>query len=360
MTTALAEAGTPETLPGYLLAPLDWAAAPLLTMLRADEASTMQVLQIGRPRMHLIALALAHCDGSKQPPTGAELLLRGSLERVTDAVLKRRPPGLKRALEHLPVQVLPAATYRQLVELLDEPAVAKLIYHAHFLTREYIEALYETPQPLRRLVASAKQEFGIEIEGLARGLRILAQRGAAPSFDALVARLASARQAAQFAARVRNLALNLPPVDSTPPAIVGGAQRIDDARQIRRLGKRWQNCLETVYLDDVIESRAAVYLWPDDKAPAACVATLRGRMGWALEDAKGPQNVDLAPDRYNEIAAAFAARGMPRRSDIASLEMMIRRPCSKRLAQIFRNRDRRAYEQCAREEMYMAFEAALP
>jgi hypothetical protein len=357
MTIAFADKGAQKILPGYLLAPLDWAAAPLLAILCADEALTMQVLQIGRPRMHLIALALAHCGGARQMPS-AELLLRGSLERVTDAVLQRRPPGLKRALEHLPVQVLPAATYRQLVELLDEPAVAKLIHHAHFLTREYIEALHETPQPLRRLVASAKQAFGIELEGLARGLRILAQRGAAPSFDALVEKLASTRQAAQFVARLRNLVLNLPPVPFSLPAVIGGARRIDDVGQISRLAKQWKNCLETIYLDSVIEYRAAVYLWLDEEAPAACVVTWQGRMGWALEDAKGPDNAELPPDRFNRIVKAFADAGIPRLADVGSLIVLARRTRSDYRAR--RNRDRRAHEQCVLEEMYMEFEQALP
>jgi hypothetical protein len=82
-------------------------------------------------------------------------------------------------------------------------------------------------------------------------------------------------------------------------------------------------------------------------------------MGWGLEDAKGPKNIELDPDRFDEIRKAFAAAGIPRLSAIASLETIATRA--------FRERGRRhnalardVIDQCEREEMFEEFDPALP
>jgi hypothetical protein len=110
-----------------------------------------------------------------------------------------------------------------------------------------------------------------------------------------------------------------------PPATVGGARRIDDIAEIRRLAKRWKNCLADRHLDAVNDGRSAVYLWPDAKAPSVCVVTRHGRLGWALEAAKGPENAELPPARLEEICRAFAAAGIPKESAIEGLEQAVHR-----------------------------------
>ena len=137
-------------------------------------------------------------------------------------MLGRCPKGLKRALGHLPVGVLPRASYRQLVELLENPATASLIYHADSLDEEYLALLHGIPGPLRRIAAEAIDGLRVKPEGLGDGLRVLAARGAAPTFEALVADLAAIRQPAQFIARIGKLVQRLPLPTLMPPATVGG------------------------------------------------------------------------------------------------------------------------------------------
>jgi hypothetical protein len=105
-----------------------------------------------------------------------------------------------------------------------------------------------------------------------------------------------------------------------PPAMVGEARRLDDIAEICRLSKRWKNCLADCYLDAVNDGRAAVYHWPDVKAPAVCVVSRHGRLGWALEDTKGPENAELPPARLKEICCAFAAVSIPWVSVVEALE----------------------------------------
>ena len=269
--------------------------------------------------MHLIALALAYrpCEINA---SFARLIIGGALPAVVDAVLDRRPDGLKRALAHLPVGVLPRASYRQLIELLEEPAAAKLIYHLESLQVKYIGLLHSIPAPLRRITAGAVSDWRIEPEGFVDGLRLLAARGAASSFDALVADLAAIRQPAQFVARIGKLVQQLPLPELMPPAKVGMARRLDGVAEICRLAKRWQNCLASDYLNPVNDGRAAAYFWPHAQAPAACVITRHGRLGWTLDDAKGPENAELPPARLEEIHRAFATVGIPVYSTVKALE----------------------------------------
>jgi hypothetical protein len=115
---------------------------------------------------------LAHWPGEIDAPF-ARLLIPGAPPAVLDAVLGRRPNGLKRALGHLPAGVLPRASYRQLIELLEEPATAALIYHVDVLSDEYIGALHGVPPPLRRVAARAASRYLFRPEGLMDGLRFL-------------------------------------------------------------------------------------------------------------------------------------------------------------------------------------------
>ena len=192
--------------------------------------------------------------------------------------------------------------------------------------------------------------------GLADGLRILAARGAAPSFEALVADLATIRQPAQFLARISKLVQQLPLPELMPPASVGDARRLDGIAEICRLAKRWKNCLADCYLDAVNDGRSAIYLWSHAETPTVCAVSRHGRLGWALQDAKGPENGDLPPARLEEIRYAFAAAGIPGEAPIEALENAAG-VASLRRHGIRRRRLHRRDEAAEIEEIYEGFEA---
>jgi hypothetical protein len=352
----ISEKVIPQRSPGYLMAPFSWAAKPLAAMLEAEPSLFPALFTLSRRRMHLIALALAHWP-NEIDASFARLVIGGVPTVVLDAVLGRRPDGLKRALDRLPVGVLPRASYRQLIELFEEPATAKLLYHRDSLEAEYLGMLHGIPAPLRRIAAAAIDNMHVHPEGLGDGLRILAARGAAPSFERLVAALAAIRQPVQFIARIAKLVQQLPLPEALPPRVVGGARRLDNIAEIRRLAKRWKNCLADGYLNAVNDCRAAVYLWPDAQAPAACVVNRHGRLGWALQDAKGPENAELPPARLEEICGTFAAAGIPREAAVEALEHAAHALSLRR--QRIRRRRLRDIDYDEMYEDTEAFEAAL-
>jgi hypothetical protein len=193
--------------PGYLLAPLRWAADPLVTMIQAEPGLLIDVFELDRTRMHLIALALTHLDG--EPPSQlAPLLLRASTREVLRRVLGRSPPGIKRVLSRLPFAVLSGHGYRRLIEILDDPRSAKLLHHFNEveITESMVRVLHAVPAALRPTIVGLVS-FIDRLDHLPDGLAWLASRGAAASFEALVDDLAAHVQPGQFVARLKALGL---------------------------------------------------------------------------------------------------------------------------------------------------------
>jgi hypothetical protein len=341
----------PRLAPGHLMAPFGWAAKPISAMLETEPSLYRALFTMSRRRMHLIALAFAHWPHEIEPSL-ARLLISGVPTAVLDRVLGRRPAGLKRALNRLPLAVLPAESYRQLIELLDDSTTAKLIYYIQALNEDGISLFYEVPVPLRRVMARAVDQALLNPKGLMDGLRFLASRGAAESFEALALELGALRQPIQMLAHIAKLAEQLPLPEPIPPAAVADARRLDSVAEIRALARRWKNCLAEIYLDSVNYGRSAIYLWPHPQSPAICLVTRHGRLGWAFENAKGPENADLPPIRLAEIERAFTDTGIPGEATIEAIENAIG-------ALHRRDRHRRARRRREEEyeEMYEEFEA---
>jgi hypothetical protein len=192
--------------PGFLLSPFGWAAERLALMIESDPSSAADLFRLSRKRMHLIALALARFDGQEPlrlgPTPLVQLLLRGSTKEILDASLGCDPPGLARALGRFPPRVMAAESYRSLIELLRRRNSAKLLHHAAAINDSTIKLLREIPEPLRPAVFAIHRSSG-KMDGLADGLRLLARRGAASSFETLIAELASARQPGQLIAKIK-------------------------------------------------------------------------------------------------------------------------------------------------------------
>ena len=130
------------------------------------------------------------------------------------------------------------------------------------------------------------------LDHLPDGLHWLASRGAAASFEALVADLAAHIQPGQFIARLKALISELPLPETLPPDQIGKARRIDRATEIHTLGKRYKNCLAT-RAKQIDAGECAIYLWDEPAAPALCQVTRRGRLGWILSEVLGPRNAEL-------------------------------------------------------------------
>jgi hypothetical protein len=164
---------------GHLLAPFRWAAAPLATLIQRQPDLLKALFDIDRPRMHVIALGLAHLpyDRTNQLAT---ILFTAPLREAVHAVLGRCPAGLAGVLHRLPFAVLSRDGYRALIDLLDDPASAKLLYH--FKEKEIADwmvgVLHEIPAALRPVFTAVVPHLAVlhDLPAALRCLPLAAQR----------------------------------------------------------------------------------------------------------------------------------------------------------------------------------------
>jgi hypothetical protein len=289
-------------------------------MVEAEPTLLFHLFELDRARMHLIALALAHLN--EVPPDIGIFLVSGYVRAIIEKILGRNPTGLKRTLGHLPSSVLAPENYRCLVELLAAPEAAKLLHHARSIDESTIKTLRNLPTPLRHPSMLDALKYNDTADGFLDGLHLLVSRGAASSFDALVCELASALRSEQFTAKLEHLVESLPLPNALPPERVGKACRLDQAAAIRSLAKSWHNCLAN-YVADIDAGKYAVYIWQNSSAPAACLVRRHGRLGWFLDQVKGPRNADVEPKQLAVIRSAFSEVGVPPDRVIVSIVGMI-------------------------------------
>jgi hypothetical protein len=273
---------------------------------------------MSRQRMHLIGLALAHLEAPSSPDI-ASLLIRGSSPQVLQHVLGRCPTGIKRVLKHLPTEVLRQQNYRLLIQLLDDPDSADLLHHASKIDDLAIAVLAELPQPLRRTLPLALPDWQRKLNGLVESLQFLVSHGVGANVDELVAELAMVTAGPQLAGTVEFWVSTLPLPETIPPARVANARRLDNGDEVCTLARTWRNCLAS-YRSAIDAGHCAVYLWEDAARHAACLTRRHGRLGWFLDEVKGPRNVEIEPDQLEVIAAAFAHVGVPSSQVVRAIE----------------------------------------
>lgn len=303
---------------GFLAEPLGWVHARLGKAIDFDPTLIALIFDLDHARMHLIALALAHLP-TDVPPDLALILLSGPRNEILNLSLAHRPVGIARALHHLPRRVLPAETYRHLVDLLNHPATGKFLHHADTITEEIITGLHNLPPALRS--AGIMALFN-RIDGISKfvdGLKVLATR-AGLAFDAVATEIGSLAQPDQVAGKIRYLVERLPLPVSLPAADIGMFHRLDTVAEIRDIAKTWHNCLAQ-YLFNINEGTSAIY--PADDLQAVCSVGRSGRLGWFLEQTKGPGNAAIAPAQLARIHADFANAGILRASTIEAIKSIL-------------------------------------
>ena len=147
-------------------------------------------------------------------------------------------------------------------------------------------------------------------------------RGVGSNVDELIAQLATVTAWPQLAAMIEFWVGKLPLPETMPPATVGNVRRLDRVDTVCSLGRAWRNCLAS-YGSAIDAGTSAVYLWEDAERPAACLTTRHGRLGWLLDEVKGPRNSEVEPQQFALIGTAFADVGVPSRQVVRAIENII-------------------------------------
>ena len=304
----------------FLFRPLTWVADQLGPIVDHDPHLFRELMKISPVRMHVAALALAHMRGEVTPEACA-FVLTTPQKQLFATLFGYRPVGLGRALGRLPGRVLPAQTYRYLVDLLGHPVIAKYLHHVASIDETTLTTLHRLPPVLRTngIMKLLSQLDGFET--LVDGLHLLATRSAR-SFDDIAGRISSLDQPDQIAGAIKALAEGLPLPDTLPPQIIGPFRRLDSSGEIRSLAEAWQNCLADCVCG-VNDGTYAVYVSDPDQAVS--LVCRYGRLGWFLAQTKGPANADLNQDRLRQVHATFREAGIPIGSNSSAVRSILLR-----------------------------------
>ena len=112
-----------------------------------------------------------------------------------------------------------------------------------------IGVLHDLPATLRPGLTAVVRHLAV-LDNVSAALQWLVSRGAAPSFDALVADLAAHGQPAQLVARINGLISELPLPTGLPAKLIGNARRIDSREEICRIATQFKNCISRYMTSD--------------------------------------------------------------------------------------------------------------
>jgi hypothetical protein len=309
--------------PGFLLDPFGWAADALIGIVAAKPHLMADLFAIDLQRLHLIALTLANLEGDATPEL-AELLMRGSVRSVTEHIPTLDPGIVERVLaRQFPSSVLERKSYQRLVPLLADSNASRFLQSTDYVNDFVINTLHGLPSLLRNdCVINALDPVELEC-GFADGLRFLVSRGAAPSFDALVSELASISEEERLCFRIAELVEALPLPTEFPPPQIQKARRVDSPTEIRSLSKTWDIDLAD-HIQGINSGSCALYLWEDDDFMASCSVTRCERLGWFLNEIRGPGNSAIDDRQRAQIRSAFDQAGFPSTHAVAAILTMSR------------------------------------
>lgn len=289
--------------PGELLKPLGWMAPRLFNMARRQPDLAVRLLGLERPQIHLLGFALAH--------NAADDMLGASIGAPARDVLRylgmENMAGLGRVLRRLPGELLSLDGYRRIASLLGDSFSAGILHHRKSIGPSLLRNLVNLPCDLRT------QPIVVALEDIPRGpywlqewIGLMAERRGDPDERQVRALIAGARTTAVLRKRVEDLVESLPLPDGLPPLTVGNARRVDAPPEIRRLARRFRNCLRE-RLDEIHILTALFYLWDDGECEVICEVVREGRCSWLLKECLGPDNKEPQKDILQAIEAEFRA-----------------------------------------------------
>ena len=287
--------------PGFLLGPLGWLNEQLSINLVRDPGFLALLFELEPSAMHQLGIAMAHgCD---------ESLLTSLFRQAPNALVEQSighwPQGLDRLLHVLPATVLSLEEYRAIPQLLSDKPTAKFLQHQRTVNGPMIAGLSALPLVLRRPAIFKLFNQLDRMDRFMHGLRFLSDLAKVP-FDRLVG----------------EIGLPLPP--TLPPPFIGFFRRIDRVPEIRSVAKRWHNCLADC-LHSVNNGTAAVYQTEIRKSPAVAFVLRFDRLGWQLNQIKGPKNIDIETSRLSPHQRAFLEAGIPTSPDVAAIKDLVLR-----------------------------------
>lgn len=290
-----------QTGPSALLKLVAGEFAPDVAMLWPDPHTAY--LTAPAARRHLVGLAFAL--GRDVAALGDDLLagrLRGAIRLAAPS----RVPGLERALGRLGETGWSGAAYRKLLELLVDPAAAKLLRHADRIDEGAVGRLAIFPEAMGRALHLSAAMTDDAATAVAECHGAIACRSGSDVAEAAAARWAEVENEAALFEAVREDIYPEPP--PAPFPATGRLRPLATKAELRDAARRFDNCLAS-RVNHAVSGWSAFYEWTGP--PGAVVEISRDAIfGWRLDEAKGPNNEVLSKDVREALCAELTAMGV--------------------------------------------------
>lgn len=301
-----------QTVSPWLLSHFGWCAAEVGEMAASSYCFRQSLLQLTRRQFHLIALSLALLRQSLTSPNVGvselgELLASVPGKEVIARIYGRTPKGVLGTLAKLPDHMLRPGAYINLINLLEEPRAAKVLFYTDNISSNTIGLLMRLDPALRksRLIdllrvprAAAITEFLVEAV-----LRIRSD----VSREAVIGSLGSVGTAEGlekwFCNWIEKGGFPSPPWDGNELCVP-----LRTVREMNETARLMKNCLRAKVVS-VISGMNYYYLRRSE--PLTVVELFNDRLaGWIVSDMKGMENGRVSMNLTSRIRDEFKSGGV--------------------------------------------------
>jgi hypothetical protein len=254
-------------------------------------------------RRHLVFLAFTL---GRDVASLRDTILARRVALAIAAAAPKAPAGLTRALTHIGEVAWPAEGYRKLLQLLADPAAAKVLRHAPAIEVQTVLRIAALPPALGGAAPIAIGLGPGAVEALQEAYAAVRFRAGQAAADRAAARWARARSAKALMAAVKD---DLFPEPAKPPH--PGTDRLRPLATkaaLRAAARRYRNCLAELSLY-AGSGWSAYYEWVGP--PGAVLEVSRDAVfGWRLEQARLARNAPVPDALREEIISELALIGI--------------------------------------------------
>ena len=304
---------------GSLLASLGWMGKVLGPLIQEHPAIASSLLLTSRVHLHAMALALSVTD--RVTPELVAAALDSPVKELLRQLPLPEPRGMRRLLGRLPHAILPREDYQRAAALLADASAANVLRHAPSVTSALLMNLDQLPPRMRTpVVLRAIGDHADAGKYLLQWIDVVTARlpGTPPS--TLPDLISRSRSLVQLQSGLRHFIDELPALSESPPEKISHATRLGTTNEIRRVGRRFQNCLSS--FNGRRYGSRWLYHWQSGAEEAICEVVRAENMGWFLGDHLGFGNKDLLPEVSARICAAFQQVGIVPRAAVDAFEAL--------------------------------------
>ena len=270
--------------------PFGWLTPVILDATRADPDRLADWLAATRAEWHLagLLLALAGDDAQAVEP----LLFRTKRRVLLDRVRPGADPRLLTLAARLAGRLWPAAAYRRLAVLANDPAAVHLLCRARRITRRQVSELARVPDAYRHRAVLARLRKAGDAQRVLFAVQLVERIRPDLTRVAILRTLAQTPDHVGLEAWTRRhfRSASFP----APPRPGSDAMRpLRSWDEVQAVARAFRNCVRS-HVSDVLNGSAYLYVLRVGGQDRAVVEVSRVADGqWIISEAKGPDNDDL-------------------------------------------------------------------